>query len=520
MKNLILGLGGTGAKIVESFVHLCAAGLGPAEAGVAFIDQDKSNGNTHRARTALAAFAAAQRALRGPGGRHSGPPCDLFRTRLDPYPDETRVESCHWVPQRERDVELAKLIDYNLQPDRVQGLARAFFHEREELRMPLNEGYRGRPHVGSAAFLTHTAADGFRGSLEDVVRHASEEVRVFLCGSVFGGTGAAILPTLARQLRHVAGETGRPLRTAGALMLPYFTFGPGEDRNANTAIGHELLLQSQSALSFYRHEMERDDARSFDELYLVGWSPPIELNYHEAGGGPQANPPLAPELFGALAAARFFRRDDDGGSGGGDRGDRGPRLHVIARAEPNSLDWADLPAVIDGASPAAAYASWLPFCALWRFNYARAFDADRRPRGVTDEAWFRRFVGDLDGDPALGRAVGALDAYVEAALRYAAALSAFSIWDGDAGFNLWAHGPIAAVDRKELRKPPDLDGGTLAREAREGLDLRSFKNLVSGFPAAPDAADVFWALAAKKPASPGLWPLVANLHECAAPPNG
>jgi len=508
--NLILGLGGTGARIVESFVHLCATGLGPSEAAVAFIDQDQSNGNTLRARTTLAKYASAHRALRVLGGEHPEPACDLLGTRLDPHPDEHDVEKCHWVPQRDSDASLAGLIKYRLmREENAKDLARALFHDRDELRMPLNEGYRGRPHVGSAALLAQIETDEFWRSLEDVVRNANEEVRVFLCGSVFGGTGASVLPTLARRLRQVATEVDRPLRTAGALMLPYFTFPPAEDREANVAAGHELLLQSQSALRYYHNEMEvGGKPYSFDDLYLVGWKPAIELSHHAPGAALQANPPLAPELFGALAAARFFREERDGGERGG--GDRPARLQVIARDTPGRLDWADLPSVTDREASDTAYASWLRFCALWHFNYARAFRADP-PSGVRDEAWFRTILGDADPDSSMNAALGELDAYVSTALRYAAAMSAFSTWGGDGGasFNLWTHGPIAAVDRRDPTVDADLGRGALAG------GLESFQYLVRGLDRAPDAAAVYWAICQRPaPTSTGLWPFVALLHAC------
>ena len=274
--NLVLGLGGTGARLVESFVHLCAAGLGPPQASVAFIDQDQSNGNTLRARTALGKYVAAHRTLRALAGEHPEPSSDLLRTLLDPHPDGADVEACHWVPQRESNATLANLIKHGLMGEgSARDLARTLFHDREGLRMPLNEGYRGRPHVGAAALLAQIETDEFWRSLEDLVQNASRAVRVFLCGSVFGGTGAAVLPTLARRLRQVAEEADRPLFIAGALMLPYFTFPPAEDREANVPTGHESLLQSQSALQYYHSEMEVGGRPySFDDIYLVGWRRP------------------------------------------------------------------------------------------------------------------------------------------------------------------------------------------------------------------------------------------------------
>ena len=509
MVNLILGLGGTGAKVVESFVHLCAAGLGPPRVSVAFVDQDQSNGNTLRARQSLARYAAAHEALREAGGEHPTPACNLLRTRLEPHPEASDPDSCHWVPQRESDADLAGLISYNLMREaNSRGLAHALFHYEHELRMDLREGYRGRPHVGSAALLMRLDGDAFWQSLDEAVRHAGEEIRVFLCGSAFGGTGAAVLPTLARRLRQVAEDVQRPLRTGGVLMLPYFTFRPPEDSTANVAAGHELLLQSQSALRYYDEMEFGKEPYSFDDLYFVGWHPAIELEYHSHGAASQANPPLAPELFAALAAAQFFREERDPVEGGG--GGSPPALHVVARNSPQRLAWGDLPPVRE-ESAAIAYATWLRFCALWRFNYSRAFSIDPPPPvGARDEAWYRTILGGFEPDGTL-RKIGD---YVSTALRYAAAMSAFSTWHGtdEAPFELWTHRPIATVDLRNPPAEPDLDGGGLAG------GLQDFATLIQGYEKMPDAADVYWAISQQPaPAAPGLWPFVALLHKCAAP---
>ena len=550
MANLILGLGGTGAKVVESFIHLCATGLGPDHAAVAFIDQDRANGNTRRSRATLGRYMAARDALWGLPAEHRHPACDLLRTELEPHSDlkdaKDSLEACHWIPQRGNKVSLDQLIQYDLPGNRAKGLADALFRYNDELCMQLNEGYRGRPHVGSVALLLELESDEFWRSIEDVVREAQGEVRIFLCGSAFGGTGAAVLPTLARRLRRVAKEGGRPLFTGASLMLPYFTFDAPDEREANVATGSQLLLQSQSALEYYHSDIQSSQSGSdgetgysFDDLYLVGWNPLIKLNYHSPGSATQENPPLAPELFGALAATKFFQepkgRLQDGG------GSKPTALHVISRAaaldgrgeiapSESGLHWEDLP---DGSSVRTAYAMWLRFCALWYFDYAMVFPAlcvvpagvqkktwFRRHADGPGEAWFRRYVGDAT---VSDDAVKALDEYIAMALRYAAAMSAFSKWNPRHSFNLWGDTPIAELDVDNPPTPPRLENGTLAR----GNWARDFTGLIRGLSRPPrDAAEVYWALAAgpspnadPSESSPkhGLWQLIANLHRCSAP---
>ena len=51
--NLLIGLGGTGAKAVESALMASLAGLGPEAMTVGFVDQDEFNGNVKRSRALL-----------------------------------------------------------------------------------------------------------------------------------------------------------------------------------------------------------------------------------------------------------------------------------------------------------------------------------------------------------------------------------------------------------------------------------------------------------------------------------
>ena len=531
-KNLLIGLGGTGAKLVESFVHLCAAGLGPRSASVAFIDQDQSNGNTARARQTLAKYAAAREALRGQGA----PEIDssFLKTELLFHPDANDPDGCHWVPQG-RGGSLAGLIGYDLNPgSKLNCLARALFLHAEELEMVLDEGYRGRPHVGSAAFLMDLENADFWETLEQEVQSAHEGVRVLLCGSAFGGTGAAVLPTLARRLREAAREKNCPLRTGAALMLPYFTFAPpDEGEEANVAAGNELLLQSKSALKYYETERGGQDY-SFDDLYFIGWEPMIQLAYHSAGAQEQRNPPLGPEIFGALAAARFLGgpgEEDRLEDGGGDE----PELHVITRAARGMLDWSDLPSVDsegDGRSRRRAYGGWIRFCALWRFNYSRAFGSGGDER-ASKEAWYRRNVGRTSGTIN----TESLDDYVEAALQYAAAISALSAEEGRSSFNLWDWRPIAKVDGRAVDgagAPPDprLEEGEMADRIDSFGDLlwapRAQKppegapqEPPEGAPqvrwsAPPRAHEIHWSVSNRPREPKGLWPFVARLHKEAA----
>lgn len=61
--------------------------------------------------------------------------------------------------------------------------------------MDLAEGYRGRAHVGAAALVSAVNHDQpeFLKRLVELMKNSNggDEVRIFMAGSLFGGTGAA-----------------------------------------------------------------------------------------------------------------------------------------------------------------------------------------------------------------------------------------------------------------------------------------------------------------------------------------
>jgi hypothetical protein len=256
--NLLIGVGGTGAKVVEAALICALAGFGPKDVSVAFVDQDEANGNVRRARELLrqveqlrGLWVAGGRPDRwdtsSPVGEGGSLLASVAARSIDPAHDL-------WAPHTEEGTTLGSIFSANVlarEEPRLKSLMDVLYSpDASEQGMELSEGYRGRPHIGAAAILSRAEQDApFWRSLREILRRAQggQEVRVFLIGSVFGGTGAAGFPTLARTLRDMARDaTGQApnVRIGGALMLPYFGFAPPPDDTANVARPEHLLRQS------------------------------------------------------------------------------------------------------------------------------------------------------------------------------------------------------------------------------------------------------------------------------------
>lgn len=60
-KNYLVGIGGTGARVIEAMVFMCAAGYGPDELSIFLVDPDKGNGNFRRTKELIETYTYCRR---------------------------------------------------------------------------------------------------------------------------------------------------------------------------------------------------------------------------------------------------------------------------------------------------------------------------------------------------------------------------------------------------------------------------------------------------------------------------
>jgi hypothetical protein len=344
MTNILIGIGGTGAKVVEAALSLFTAGMGPQNVHVGLIDQDRANGNVNRT---LARVKSLRRFQRVWGGRSassidwSGQPGAPNRVGLGSVSiQELFGDRSLWCPEGD-DLTLTNIIGQDLSPQQRDLFDLLFMPGEQEQDLQLGEGYRGRAHVGAAALIAAMLEDENEliERLRDLMQTADRtQVRIFLVGSAFGGTGAAGFPTLARELHRIRTDpdfTNKGMVSiGGALMLPYFGFARPDKDGAPVVTTDELLPKAQLALEYYGRLFETE--RTFDKFYVMGWDPFFNLGYHQPGNYEQRNPPLLPELFAASAAVDFLTQDVEQTS----RED--VPVMLSARAD-SGIRWSDFP---------------------------------------------------------------------------------------------------------------------------------------------------------------------------------
>lgn len=329
-KLFVICIGGSGAKCFEAMIQLAAAGLySQQQIEVLFVDPDEANGSMERARRSLSLYQQCQQLVGGDDRQATIP---WMQTPIKSYD--------LWSPFADRPFnrELASFFQYNgIRSDNLS-LANFFdvLYSPEERVQQLDEGFRGRPSIGAAVMSQIDMNQLDRapwGSILQEIKNAAgggNNPRVLLCGSIFGGTGASGIPTIARLLSNKFEKEGirQSIRLGGLFLLPYFSFTvpPGANTNGIYASADQFLLNTEAALRYYVTQA----SSLFDTVYLLGNEDTTQVEF-SVGKKTQQNRPHFIELYAALAARDFLLQE------------RQDALMLVARASGGVLNWDDLP---------------------------------------------------------------------------------------------------------------------------------------------------------------------------------
>jgi hypothetical protein len=312
--------GGSGTRVLEAVLHLCAAGLGPDKLRLLVIDPDAANGNGTRAKATLNKYSECRKTLRPEGKELGGLP--FFRTSLDLLESEDQGEAGLkvWSPVGPNK-RFSDVLNYALLQDTEKDVVHLFFTD-DELRMRTDVGFRGHPSIGAATLSLlplYRQQRPWNRLAEEIRIEVSETEgsKVIIVGSVFGGTGASAIHPLVRFLRRIPETNKERLKIGVVALVPYFQFKSTAFVSAETsqhagatelaAKSEYFALATRAAVHFYQHLRENRDWE-FDAMYWLGDDSPIEVSFH-AGGPNQDNPAHFVDLLAGIACLDFFAGD-------------------------------------------------------------------------------------------------------------------------------------------------------------------------------------------------------------------
>jgi hypothetical protein len=304
---LITG-GGTGAKVAEAFIHLCAAGLGPKHVHILMIDADTVNGNLKRALATGQSYRQLQRwpwTIRTSFGGFLGfgqkeVNLQLFSSDIKVYDLASPIEATH-----------AGGIRNSVSSDGMRQVL-DLLYDADEQKAKCDDGFRARPNLGCLLLADHInkrlPADG--GAFLDALiasMSAGSPIPVVVAASVFGGTGASLLPVIRgcveQAVKARRGKEVEPglLRWGAVKVLPHYR----PDKTKATVDPDRYLLDTASALQYYS-TVQRTANAAYNAVYVIGSDKPSRNKVKAVlGQAEQSNPAYFEEYVCALAVQHF-----------------------------------------------------------------------------------------------------------------------------------------------------------------------------------------------------------------------
>lgn len=334
-KLFVIAIGGTGMRCLEAFVHLCAAGLFDGQTiDILTLDTDETNGNKDRVERLISLYNQVKTNDNGTIGgqpRHN----TFFSAKLNLYRFFTNYSSQGRMTL-EALSQTRGLTDEQIQDNK--DLSDLLFERDSVQQFKLDYGYRAQTHLGSMLMyhgIVESAVKVSRGG-DDVkeqdkdlknylqlLNQNAANARVFVFGSVFGGTGASSIPVIplaiSEALRIITGGENianlDKILFGSTLLTDYFHFdNPDESQMKDEKVvakSNNFTLNSQAALNFYYNDPTVQ--KTYRRFYHIGCPNSMKANFSnknsgkvQIGGHDQCNPAHVMELMCAAAAWDFF----------------------------------------------------------------------------------------------------------------------------------------------------------------------------------------------------------------------
>lgn len=314
-------------RCIESLIHLCSIGMfDDTDLYLLALDTDKNNGNFARLKAVKDAYLNTK-ALDASGRT---PHKDTFFS--------ANLKYYEFSPNYEVKSTFKDVFGYGDTQYTDKGktdLADLVFSQDVE-NFNLRHGYRAQTHLGSM-MMYHSIIEAARDpKINQLQKYLQELIsasqngnpRVFILGSVFGGTGASSIPIIPQAISEAAAvlsngsaDIMKSAYFGSTLLTAYFSFKVPSEAERNDqkiiATSDKFAMNSQAAMMFYQ-----DDATvksTYQKFYMMGtpgldWDPMQKIsnkvNKTITGGEAQKNDSHYIELLAASAALDFYNTDE------------------------------------------------------------------------------------------------------------------------------------------------------------------------------------------------------------------
>lgn len=312
MRVFIFGIGGTGSRVLRSLTMLLASGVKIKQQALTvvpvIIDTDAHNGDTARTRDVLRSYYAIRRNF--VNKTINSESNSFFNTEIRSFNrlDNNSADSADLDVQfnfQNQDNTFANFIGYNALSEDNKNAIELFYNdsldEYPELYLNLSLGFKGNPNIGSVVFNDLMYSQQFR-NLESSF---TQNDRVFIISSIFGGTGSSGFPTLVKLIRTSTNNNLSQTKIGAITVMPYFNVESDKASAINSAI---FDTKTKAALSFYSTDPH---INSINALYYIADNNQTGSIPNVEGGKDQVNNSHIVELISATAIVDFMNKMDN-----------------------------------------------------------------------------------------------------------------------------------------------------------------------------------------------------------------
>ena len=302
----IFGIGGTGSRVIKSLTMLLASGvdISADEIIPIVIDPDESNGDLERTLDILQKYQEIRSELDFEGN-------GFFKTKITTLNQITEdpeaqlmLPNFHFELTNVKNQRFKQFIDIDNLSSNNSALIHALFSS-SNLESSMDVGFKGNPNIGSVVLNQIKESKEFKIFSSNY----RADDRVFIVSSIFGGTGAAGFPLLAKNIRSAkSGEANKEFlknsKIGAVCLLPYF----GVAKNKNSKINKATFYsKTKAALNYYSRSLSGN--KTLNALYYIGDNQTKEYANNE-GSKSQKNDAHFVEIAAALSIVDFMRMED------------------------------------------------------------------------------------------------------------------------------------------------------------------------------------------------------------------
>ncbi|WP_051203400.1 hypothetical protein [Hugenholtzia roseola] len=303
MKTYIFAIGGTGARVLRAFTFLLAGRPDmPQNLEIVpiVIDLDAQNADTQRTLSLMDFYHNVQKNGNAGVGESKG----LFGVKIEKHMGSFTLDL---LPNK-GGTKFGDYINEGLLEGADKDLVHSLYDDSqntgtEELFLDLTVGFKGNPNIGSVVFNDIK----YNNAYQNFETNFQAGDKIFVIGSVFGGTGSSGLPQLIKVMRNSKNANIKKAHIGALLMLPYFAVQAPDGQPAT--INSQLFnSKTKAALAYYEGFLNND----IDHIYyLAEPAQPPAFNYSE-GGQKQRNEAHVVELLAASGIVHFINQSKQG----------------------------------------------------------------------------------------------------------------------------------------------------------------------------------------------------------------